>query len=89
MISVYPPSENLFADNGLKILKPLKALIRKEDNGDYYLDLRDDLENLEYYQSGNIVRATTPWGNQCFRLRNPQIENKKINVRAQHLLDLF
>ncbi|MDR1628135.1 MAG: hypothetical protein LBR79_05120 [Oscillospiraceae bacterium] len=37
MISIYPPSETLFADNGLKILKPLKALIYKEDNSDYYL----------------------------------------------------
>jgi phage minor structural protein len=85
MISIYPPSETLFADNGLKILKPLKALIYKEDNSDYYLDLRDDLENLEYYQSGNIVKVPTPWGKQCFRLKNPQIENKKINVRARHL----
>ncbi|GHV24773.1 hypothetical protein FACS189465_2290 [Clostridia bacterium] len=70
MISVFPPSETLFSDNGLKILKPLKALIRKEDNGAYYLDLRDDLENLEYYQTGNIVRVNTLWGKQCFRLTN-------------------
>jgi hypothetical protein len=34
MISIYPSSETLFSDNGLKILKPLKALIYKEDNGD-------------------------------------------------------
>jgi hypothetical protein len=54
MISIYPSSETLFSDNGLKILKPLKTLIYKEDNGDYYLDLRDDLENLEYSQNGNI-----------------------------------
>jgi phage minor structural protein len=85
MISIYPSPETLFANNGIKILKPLKAVIRKEDNGDFYLDLRDDLENLDYYQSGNIIRVPTPWGNQCFRLKNPEIENKKINVRAQHL----
>jgi hypothetical protein len=36
MISVYPPSETLFTNNGLKVLKPLKALIRKEDNGDFF-----------------------------------------------------
>ena len=46
MISVYPSDEKLFADNGLKILKPLKAVIRKENNGDYRLDVRDSLENL-------------------------------------------
>ncbi|MDR1364515.1 MAG: hypothetical protein LBJ32_02675 [Oscillospiraceae bacterium] len=85
MISIYPSNETAFADNGLKILKPIKAIIYKEDNGDYFLDLRDDLKNLDYYQSGNIVKVSTPWGNQCFRLKNPSIENKKINVRAQHL----
>ena len=39
MISVYPSNEKNFSDNGIKILKPLKALIRKEANGDYYIDL--------------------------------------------------
>jgi hypothetical protein len=40
MISIFPSNETQFLDNGLKILKPLKALIRKEDNGDYYIDLK-------------------------------------------------
>ena len=54
MISVYTPEETLFDNNGIKILKPLKALIHKEDNGEYYLDLKDRIEYLEYYKSGNI-----------------------------------
>ena len=85
MISIYPPDEKLFADNGLKILKPLKAIVRKEDNGAYCLDVRDSLEHLDYYQSGNILRISTPWGKQCFRIKNVVIENKRINVTAPHI----
>lgn len=85
MISVYPSNEKLFANNGIKILKPLQALIKKEDNGNYYIDLKDYVDNLEYYQSGMIVRANTPWGYQCFRLTNLEINNSIITVRGYHL----
>ena len=85
MISIYPSNETAFADNGIKILKPLSVVLRKEDNGAYYLDLKDTVDSIEYYQSGNIVRVPTPWGNQCFRLANPSIEKKKITCRAYHI----
>ena len=85
MISVYPSNEREFANNGIKILKPLKAKIHKEDNGEYYLDLKDNLDNIEYYQSGMIIRANTPWGYQGFRLGNPNINGNYITIRAKHL----
>lgn len=85
MICVYPSDEKLFDNNGIKVLHPLRALIRKEDNGDYYLDLKDTVDNIQYYQAGTIVRVNTPWGYQGFRLSNPRIENKKISCRAYHL----
>lgn len=85
MICVYPSDEKLFDNNGIKILHPLKALVRKEDNGDYYLDLKDTIDNIEYYQTGMIIRVNTPWGNQGFRLTNPKIDNKKLTCRAYHL----
>lgn len=85
MISVYDSTEKSFATNGIKILKPLKATIRKEDNGDYYLDLKDKIDFIDYYQAGLIIRVPTPWGYQAFRLTNPNIENNKITVRAYHI----
>ena len=85
MISVYTSDERSFAHNGIKILKPLKALIYKQDNADYYLDLKDSINNLDYYQSGNILRVSTPWGKQCFRIKNVSIQNNKVEVRAYHL----
>ncbi len=85
MISVYPSTEKLFKDNGIKVLKPIKALIRKEDNGDYYLDIKDKIDCLEYYQAGMIIRTLTPWGYQAFRLTNPDIDNNKVSARAYHV----
>jgi len=85
MISVYPASEKAFADNGIKILKPTKCKVYKEDNGKYYCDIKDTIDNLDYYVAGNILRVSTPWGYQCFRISNPNIENRTIDLKAQHV----
>ena len=85
MIRVYDATEKLFNNNGLKVLNPLFAQILKVDNGDYYIELEDMLENLEYYQKGMIIRATTPWGIQGFRCDNPIIKNNRISCKAWHL----
>ena len=85
MIRVYDSNERLFNNNGIKILHPLRADITKIDNGDYYVELQDTIESLEYYQSGMIVRIPTPWGVQGFRLANPAVKNNKVEVKAWHL----
>lgn len=85
MIKVYEATEKIFANNGLKILKPRKAVIHKEDNGDYYLDLEDSILNLEFYKEGYIARVKTPWGFQNFRMTNPKIKNRKVSLRAWHV----
>ena len=85
MIRVYDATERLFNHNGLKNLNPLFAEILKTDNGDYFIELEDMLENLEYYQKGMIVRVSTPWGVQGFRCDNPIIQNNRISCKAWHL----
>ena len=85
MIKVYDSNERLFNHNGIKILHPLRADITKEDNGDYYCELEDTISNLDYYQSGMIVRIPTPWGVQGFRLANPTVKGSKVTVKAWHL----
>lgn len=85
MISVYDSTEKDFAHNGIKILHPLYAKITKEDNGDYYIDVKDSIDNLDYYKEGMIIRVDTPWGKQGFRLTNPEIEKNKIIVKGYHL----
>lgn len=85
LIRVYDSSETLFANNGIKTLHPLLVEITKKDNGDYYVELRDILDNLEYYQKGMIIRIPTPWGIQGFRCDNPVIKNNRIECTAWHL----
>ena len=85
MIKVYDSNERLFNHNGIKILHPLRADITKVDNGDYYCELEDTIANLDYYQSGMIVRIPTPWGVQGFRLANPTVKGSKVTAKAWHL----
>jgi phage minor structural protein len=85
MIRVYDATERLFNHNGIKTLHPLFAEVTKVDNGDYYVELEDTLENLEYYQKGMIVRVPTPFGVQGFRCDNPIIQNNRISCKAWHL----
>ena len=85
MLKVYESTERYFNNNGLKIIHPLKAEIYIEDNGDYYIDIESTIEDLEYLQEGNIVRANTRWGEQGFRLTCPKRKNNRITVRGYHL----
>ena len=87
MIRVYDATEKLFDNNGIKVLRPLFAEITKTDNGDYYIELEDILDNLEYYQKGLIIRVPTPWNEepQGFRCDNPIIQNNRISCKAWHL----
>ena len=85
MIRVYDATEKLFNNNGIKVLHPLFAEITKIDNGDYYVELEDVLDNLEYYQKGLIIRVPTPWGDQGFRCDNPIVQNNRISCKAWHL----
>jgi phage minor structural protein len=85
MVRVYDATERLFNHNGIKALHPIFAEITKVDNGDYYIELEDTLENLEYYQKGMIVRTDTPWGMQGFRCDNPLVKNNRISCKAWHL----
>ena len=85
MVRVYDSNERLFNNNGIKILHPLVADITKKDNGDYYVELEDTIENLDYYQNGLIVRIPTPWGVQGFRIGNPTVTSKKVVAKAWHL----
>jgi phage minor structural protein len=85
MIRVYDATEKIFDNNGIKTIHPLFAEVTKTDNSDYYVELEDILDNLEYYQKGMIVRVPTPWGIQGFRCDNPIIQNDRISCKAWHL----
>lgn len=85
MIKVFGTTDKTFSSNGDVVLKPLKAKVHKQDNGDFYLDLETGLEYVDYLVEDNIIIANTPQGDQAFRITNPQKTRSRITVKAWHV----
>lgn len=88
MIKVFQASDTTFSSNGDKVLQPLKAVIYKEDNGDYYLDLEVSIKDAEWIVNDNIIRSDVPaaWGGaQNFRVYNPYKKKNRITCRCKHV----
>lgn len=85
MIKVFGQTDTSFSSNGDVVLRPLKAKVHKEDNGDYYLDLETGLEYVDYLVEDNIVVANTPQGDQAFRVGNVQKTKSKLTTKAYHV----
>lgn len=85
MIKLFQSTDNEFNSNGDKVIIPTKAIIHKEDNGAYYLDLECGLEYIDYIKADNIIVANTPTGEQAFRITNPLTNRKKITAKCYHI----
>lgn len=85
MIKVFGKTDKVFASNGDVVIKPLKAKVFCEDNGDFYLDLECGLEHVNEIIEGNIVVANTPQGEQAFRISNPEKSKTKVSAKAYHV----
>ena len=85
MIKVFGQTDKIFASNGDIVISPLLAKVRKEDNGDYYLDLETGLDYVDYLVEGNIVVANTPQGDQAFRVGNVVRTKSKITTKCYHV----
>ena len=85
MIKIYESTERLFNHNGIKIMHPIKAEVTKIDNGDYYAEIEDTIENIAFYQQDAIVRIPTPWGEQAFRISNPIVNGNRLECKAWHI----
>lgn len=85
MIKVFQTSDKYFASNGDKIINPYKAVVFKEDNGDYYCDIEASIDLMDYLKQDMIVCVQTPWGWQPFRCDKPERSGNKVKVKAWHL----
>ena len=85
MILLYEDTATTFETLGLKVLQPVSAIVRKEDNGDYYLEYRDKAVNAHLYVKGMIIAVDTPWGRQAFRIDNPRVKGSKVDFKAWHV----
>ena len=85
MIKIFESTDKNFSSNGDVVLKPLKAKVHQQDNGDFYLDLECGLQYADYMTEGRIIIANTPKGDQAFRVTNPQKTGSRITVKAWHV----
>ena len=85
MIRVFSPTDTDFSSNGDVVLRPYKAKVHKEDNGDYYLELEAGIEYVDYLTANRIIVADTPQGAQAFRIANPSKTKSKISLKAWHV----
>ena len=85
MIRLFNPTDKVYSTNGDKIIQPTKAVVHKEDNGAFYLDIEAPISYVDYLVSGNILVANTPQGNQPFRITNIEKTRTKIKIKANHV----
>ena len=85
MIKLFDITDTTFSTNGDKILQPTYAVIHKEDNGDYYLDIELGIEYNEYIQPNKIIVANTPTGEQAFRITDIDKRTHKIVLKCWHV----
>ena len=85
MIKLFNTTDNLFNSNGDKIIQPTYAMVHKEDNGAYYLDIEAPLIYADDLVSNKILVANTPQGYQAFRITNVEKTRTKIKLTAYHI----
>lgn len=85
MIKLFGINDKNFSSNGDVIINPLRAVVHKEDNGPFYVDLETDLSYVDDLIEGNIIVAYTPQGDQAFRVGNVQKTRSRIKTRCYHV----
>lgn len=85
MLKLFGQTDRDFTSNGDKVIKPLKAKITKQDNGEFYLELETDLTYVNDLTEGRIILAPTPQGEQPFRVSNLQKTKNRLITKALHV----
>lgn len=85
MLKLFNVTDTLFSSNGDKIIKPLRAIVHKEDNGSFHLDLETDLSYVNDFAEGKIIVAPTPQGDQPFRINNLTKTKSKLTAKCLHV----
>ena len=85
MIKLFKSTDLTFDSNGDKIINATKAIVHKEDNGDFYIDFECDLSYINDIVENNILVANTPQGDQAFRIGNVSKTKYKISTKAKHV----
>ena len=85
MLKVFSSTDTIFTSNGDAVINGARAIVHKEDNGDYSVNLECSLDYIDYVKSKNILVAPTPTGYQGFRIENIEATRTKIKALCKHL----
>lgn len=85
MIRLFQVTDTVFSSNGDLIVQPLKARVRKEDNGAFFCEIETDLSYVNDLTEGRILVVPTPQGDQAFRITNVKATKHRISTRAMHV----
>ena len=85
MIRVFGTTDKVYSSNGDIVLQSTKAVVHKEDNGAFYLNVEAPLSYIDYLIPNNIIVANTPQGNQAFRISSVEKTRFKIKLKAYHV----
>lgn len=85
MIKLFSQTDTVFNSNGDVVINATKAIVHKEDNGAFYLDLECPLSYSDDLTEGRILVADTPQGDQAFRVSNVKKTKFKLSTRAKHV----
>lgn len=88
LVSIYEKNTTDFSTLGLGTLIPTECEVSEELNGAFELTMShpyDEWGKWERIEKGRIVLASTPRGNQPFRIYNVKPTMKSITVNARHI----
>lgn len=85
MLKVFSSTDKIFSSNGDAVINGARAIVHKEDNGDYSVNLECSLDYIDYVKSKNILVSPTPTGYQGFRIENVETTRTKIKALCKHL----
>lgn len=85
MIKLFGTTDKSFDSNGDLVILPRKAIVHKEDNGNFFLELEADEKYIDDLTEGRIIVANTPQGEQAFRITNPLAKKHKVEIKAYHV----
>ena len=85
MVKLFKATDLLFDNNGDKVIKPLKAKVHKEENGNFYLDFECDISYVNDIVENSILVAKTPSSEQAFRVGNVSKTKNKLITKAWHV----
>ena len=79
MIRIFGKTDTSFVSNGDVVIKPSRAKVKNELNGNCTLELECGIEYADVIENDRIVVVPTPEGDQAFRISKPVKTQHKIS----------